>query len=245
MRVLVTRAEPNATRTARTLETLGHQPIVMPLSRVERDASVAAAGLAETSGAIIVTSAEALRTLEELEGSLTPFLQRRLYAVGRATGAAAEALGFRDIVIGDGDGRALAARIGKDRTRDPSTMATTPLLYLAGMPRAGGLEEELKALGISVDIRECYRMLPEEPDMNRQIEALVTQRPEAVLCYSAESVQRLLELPLLRNDRSVLQDTIFCCISEAVGDILRPHFPDRVRVAERPSEPALLALLPD
>ena len=244
MRVLVTRAEPNATRTARTLETLGHQPIVMPLSRVERDASVAAAGLAETSCAIIVTSAEALRTLEELEGSLTPFLQRRLYAVGRATGAAAEALGFRDIVIGDGDGRALAARIGKDTVNDPSPMGT-PLLYLAGVPRAGGLEEELKALGISVDIRECYRMLPEEPDMNRQIEALVTQRPEAVLCYSAESVQRLLELPLLRNDRSVLQDAIFCCISEVVGDTLRPHFPDRVRVAERPGEPALLALIPD
>lgn len=76
-RVLVTRPEPDAARTAKKLEAAGYQPLCLPVSE-----TVATGLILPDVGydAVAVTSANALRHAERAQ--LQPLLNLPLYAVG-------------------------------------------------------------------------------------------------------------------------------------------------------------------
>src|SRR4051812_9693459 len=89
MRLLVTRPEPDATRTAETLRAHGHEVLVAPLLSTQ-------AVQAEFGGAydgVLMTSANAARALavHPRAGGLT---RLRCFTVGKRTAEAARAVGF-------------------------------------------------------------------------------------------------------------------------------------------------------
>ncbi|ATN36324.1 hypothetical protein ACO34A_21275 [Rhizobium sp. ACO-34A] len=242
VRVLVTRPEPSATRTAEKLRLMGHDPVVLPLARAVHDTPATRAALATPHAAIAVTSAEAIRVLEEL-GAETIALHREdlLFAVGAASAEAAKRLGFRRVVAGDGDGAALAALIARDL--EGRISIERPLLYLAGKPRASGLEDALEERRIPANICECYRM--EDASITEQaLQSCLTAPPvDAILFYSAESMRRFFALPFTKACKHALGEVRFLCLSEKIRGAIPAHLQQKADVAGVPTETSLLALL--
>ncbi|MBN8921130.1 MAG: uroporphyrinogen-III synthase, partial [Rhizobiales bacterium] len=130
MRLLITRPEPDAARTAATLQTRGHQTLVAPLLHTEPTDT--RFGLGPYAG-VLATSANALRAVarhhrrDEILGLI-------LVTVGQRTAAAGRDIGFREVRSADGHARdlaALAAATFRGTTRQ--------LLYLAGEDQAADI----------------------------------------------------------------------------------------------------------
>ena len=125
VRVLVTRPEPAASRTAARLRAAGHQAVVAPLL-VPRavDWSIPPGDWR----AVAFTSAVA----PALGGAgLAALTARPAYTVGAATGDAALAAGFGDVRVARGDASAVFARAAAD--------GIVRLLHLAGADRSAAV----------------------------------------------------------------------------------------------------------
>lgn len=235
MRVIVTRPEPSATKTALRLEALGHQAEVMPLFAARHDPEEAARALSNIPAGLIVTSAETARVLAGLPERLTPHLKKPLYAVGEATGRAFAQLGFEDIRMAEGNGLTLAERINREWPK------AEPLLYLAGEPRSPHLEAALQKAGFVAATVTLYRMLPVDyPD--DWIKERLSGRPgPAILLYSSEAARRFAALAGKGGD--MLSACRFYCLSDAIMQSLPAALQDAARAAPQPNEDALFTLL--
>ncbi|PDS79641.1 uroporphyrinogen-III synthase [Rhizobium sp. L43] len=235
MRVLVTRPAHSATRTARRLRDMGHEPLLLPLRRPVHDSAAAAGALATTSGAIAVTSAEAIRVVSALGEQLNPHLGRPLFAVGETTAEEARSLGFRSVAASQGNGRDLADLI--------ATQGADGLLYLAGMPRAETFEARLSELGIRFSVAECYRMQPVAPGP-AEIEAIFAGgRPDAVLFYSRQTADDFFGLAELCSALAEHGGIRLLCLSEAVAEAIPAALKKNAAIAPMPDEKSLLSLL--
>ncbi|WP_064696549.1 uroporphyrinogen-III synthase [Rhizobium aegyptiacum] len=235
MRVLVTRPAYSATRTAQRLRDRGHEPLLLPLRRPQHDRAAAAGALEATSGAIAVTSAEAVRVMSALGEKLRPHLVRPLFAVGETTAQEARRLGFHSVAASSGNGRDLANLVAAG--------AAEELLYLAGLPRAETFEGRLRELGIRFSVVECYRMQPVAPKP-AEIEALFSDcRPDAVLFYSRQTAEDFFHVAELRSALSKHSDIRLLCLSEAVAQAVPAALKKNVAIAPMPDEQSLLSLL--
>lgn len=241
MRVLVTRPEPAASRTAAELRRRGHEPLLLPLAVAEHDRDAVAAALANDHPAVALTSAEAIRALLTLAPLPPPLLDSACFAVGESTANAAWNVGFRDVIAGDNDGATLARMIA-DRMA-AALSPDRPLLYLAGNPRASGFETELAALQIPVEICECYRMRPLAPSPSEIGRIIGKGSVDAILLYSGESARRLFDLPLLKSDPATLSSARILCLSEKIVAAVPQPFRSKCQVAPVPTEASLLSLL--
>src|ERR1700749_3989107 len=126
MAVLVTRPHPDSATTAAALRARGYEVMLAPLLRFE---PVACSGLDADYGAVIVTSANALRAVEGQLGE--GLFKRPLFAVGDATATAARKTGFGKVTAAKSDADALRdlvlAGVKKRQFRKSDA-----LLYLAG-----------------------------------------------------------------------------------------------------------------
>lgn len=117
--VLVLRPEPGASATAARAAALGLAATVTPLfttRAIDWDAPAA-----DAQDALLVTSANAMR----LGGAgLARLAALPIYAVGAATAAAARAVGFARVIVGDDDAAAIVMQAQAD--------GVTRLLHLAG-----------------------------------------------------------------------------------------------------------------
>lgn len=236
MRVVVTRPEISADKTAERLKVMGHEPILLPLSKAIHKPQDAMDALASPHSALVMTSAEAVRTLAGIDPPLDADFGLPLFAVGEKTAAAARSVGFRNVHVGSGDGDSLADLIASQLEK-----SGLPLLYLAGKPRAGSLERRLEQSDTPVRVTEIYEMIaidysPE--DIGARLSAYPAQ---AVLLYSRENAIRFFDLA----ERHALQlsETKFLCISQRTADAVPAAFRAHLRMAETPDEIALLALL--
>jgi len=152
MRVLVTRPEPDATRTAAALEARGHTALVDPVVAIETLQDVVIPQRAYAR--ILVTSGNAVRAIEgrpdaaRLHG--VPLL-----AVGDRTAALAREAGFGQIESAGGGADTLVVHAAATGTPEAG-----PILYLAGTDRAGDVDGRLRAAGFEVDLVEVYRAAP-------------------------------------------------------------------------------------
>ncbi|HEY6258380.1 MAG TPA: uroporphyrinogen-III synthase, partial [Xanthobacteraceae bacterium] len=148
MRLVVTRPEPDAERTAAALSRLGHKVHVAPLMRIEPVAD-AALGSGPWSG-VIFTSANAVHAAAGLAG-LGALAGLRVFAVGSRTAAAAGAAGFRDVAQSGGTAQELTQHIRQwakpERDRGAPAAVRDPLLYLAGEDLSHDLAGDLAADG--------------------------------------------------------------------------------------------------
>ncbi|RCW25931.1 uroporphyrinogen-III synthase [Ciceribacter lividus] len=240
MRVLVTRPSEAGEKTAAKLRTLGHEPVLQPLSAPIRHPEAALSALALPHVAIAITSAEAIRTLSEVADRLVPFLAEPVFAVGEASADAARSLGFTNVAAAGGDGAALAARVSA-HLREAGQSGV--LLYLAGTPRAPGFEARLAEDGIQVTVAECYEMKPVDDALAALRHILAGERIDAVLLYSAETAKRFFAAVKTTAADEMLRDIRFCCLSSNVLHAIPAEFREKASVAVSPDETALLALL--
>lgn len=235
MRVLVTRSAHSAERTAQRLRDMGHEPLLLPLRQPLHDSVTAAGALAATSGAIAVTSAEAVRVISTLGEALCPHLARPLFTVGETTAEDARSLGFRSVASSQGNGRDLADLVAAQR---PDT-----LLYLAGAPRAETFEKRLHECGIRFSVAECYRMQPLVPDPAEIDTIFAHGRPDAILFYSRQTAEDFFCVPELRSALPEHSSIRLLCLSEAVAEAVPAGFKKNVAISPMPDEKSLLSLL--
>lgn len=241
MQVVVTRPQNAAARTARKLETLGHETRLLPLAAPEHDVEALKSALAVRHSAIAITSAEVARVFGLVGEALDRHLLTTVFSVGRASAQAAAEAGFRTVLTPEGDGRDLADMI-IGHCRDFG-MPAEPILYLAGNPRAPGFEARLKEEGIPFRTVECYRMAPRIPKRSETEAALLRPVPDAVLFYSRETARTFFELPPLIEMPERFLSTLMLCMSPNVARGVPQRFAALTVVAIAPNEESLLDLL--
>lgn len=201
-RLLIMRAEPEASLTAALVTRLGGSAILAPIRH----------GIAITSPVpprpegIVATSVRAFQP-----GASIPADWRTLpcFVVGDVTGEAAREAGFDDIRIARGDAVSLAPLLGEFSGRT--------LVYLAGEPRRPELEIEAGKLGVRLVPWLRYRMEGVEilPEAART--ALTQGACDAILHFSIQSSLCLLRLVRRAGLQQKLQNPVHACLSQAIA----------------------------
>ena len=143
-RAAVTRALPEAERTAERIRARGAEAIVAPLLAI-----VPCAYDTNTEGAqaLLFTSSNGVRAFPDVRGAR----DRLVLTVGGATAEAARRAGFTDVRSAKGDVDSLAALAVE--TLDPRNGT---LIHIAGDHVAGDLGGKLRAAGFGVERRLAY-----------------------------------------------------------------------------------------
>jgi uroporphyrinogen-III synthase len=220
---------------------MGHEPLLLPLTRPVHRTDAVADALEQSRGAIAVTSAEAIRAIAAGRSIPAYHRSRLLFAVGRATAEEAAAAGFTNIRYSEGGGGELAA----DIARHLPLLGSQPLLYLAGSPRAQGLESGLADRAIQFETVEAYEMHDEVPTEAALHHIFRPRRPDAVLFYSRHTAERFFALPFIAEKTTLLSGLRLYCLSAQVASAIPASFDAVVEIAADPDENALLDLLGD
>jgi uroporphyrinogen-III synthase len=239
MAVLVTRPQPDDEATAAGLRSKGFEVLLAPMLRFEpvafqddQDARY---------GAVIVTSANALRGIEpHLAGHR--LLKLPLFAVGEHTAAAARRIGFSQVIPANGGASALRDLMLTSVKAKELKKAST-LLYLAGADLARDLAGELGERGFTVVTSTTYRMNPVLSLPREVCDAFAASGIEAVLHYSRRSARAFLEAARTAGVEISALAIPQCCISAAVALVLRDAGATQVMVAAAPDEKSLFEAL--
>ena len=239
MAVLVTRPLPDGEATAASLRARGFATMSAPMLRFEPlpfdDKEEA------QYGAVIVTSANALRGIEpQLAGSGLTKLP--LFAVGEHTAEAARHAGFKKVITAKGDASALRDLVAES-AQSRKLRKKDPLLYLSGADLARDLAVELGEKGFSVVTQTTYKMVPAKTLPREVCEAFVAGEIEAVLHYSRRSARAFLDAARGGGVEISALALPQCCISAGVAAIVREAGAAQVAVAASADENALFEAL--
>ena len=233
MRLLVTRPETDAERTADALRQRGHVVVNTPLLRIEPilDAPIDT----RPWGAILITSANAAAAIA-LHERKSALIETPVLAVGDRSAAAMRATGFVKVVSAGGAVADLM-RFTVERLKPAA-----PLLYLAGEDRAGDVAGALQAKGFVVQTVVLYRavvatLLPQDA-----ADAL-TAGVDGVLHFSRRSAAAYVESARAAGLLSPALEPTQFCLSEQIAAPLRRAGAGRIGVAARPNEAALVELI--
>jgi uroporphyrinogen-III synthase len=237
--VLVTRPHPDDETTAAGLRARGFEVLLAPMLRFEPAAFHQDADA--DYGAVIVTSANALRGIEpQLKASR--LLKLPLFAVGEHTATAASDIGFERVISAEGDAASLRDLVVAS-VKVKALKKTSPLLYLAGADLARDLAGELGERGFTVVTQTTYRMIPISSLPYEVCDAFAANQIEAVLHYSRRSARAFLESVRAAGVEISALSIPQCCISAGVASVVRDAGATQVMVAASPDENAVFALL--
>jgi uroporphyrinogen-III synthase len=228
MRVLLTRSENDAARTAERLARRGHEAVLAPLTAI---VATGEPPPPERVDGVILTSAHAAPFLDGVAHGGAP-----VFAVGRRTAEAAARAGRAGIRTAEGDARALAALIRREL---PPASA---LLHIAARHRKAEPGATLAAAGFAVHVWEAYEARAAAALPAQLPSLLEAGRIDAALHYSRRSAALLVALCERAGLAPALRALAHVCLSEDVAAALDPLEVHPV-VAARPDEEALLAAL--
>lgn len=227
MHVLVTRPLEDGEEIAARLAEMGHTALLAPLLSPQFEAGPEP----DFTGvqALLASSANGIRALVRR----TARRDIPVFAVGPQTTQEAAAAGFTDIKNADGDAQALA-----EATARWTVPGKGALLHVCGAQAPGTLAEMLSLRGFNVRRAVLYRV-----DAARELppearEALAAGRVDAALFFSPRSARIFCELAQNLSTQSVTA----LCISPVTAQALTCAF-KAVRIADKPNQQALLALL--
>jgi uroporphyrinogen-III synthase len=239
MAILVTRPQPDNAATVAALRAKGFAVLPAPMLRFEpvafQDDSDA------RYGAVIVTSANALRAAEG-QPAMNRLKQLPLFTVGERTAETAREIGFSNVISADGDATALRDLMVAS-VRVKKLKKTDTLLYLAGADLARDLAGELGERGFSVVTQTTYRMVPIVSLPRDVCDAFASSGVEAVLHYSRRSARAFLDAARAGGVEISALAIPQCCLSEAIASIVRDAGATQVMVARAPDEKALFEAL--
>jgi uroporphyrinogen-III synthase len=227
------RPQPDAQRTAAALRAQGHDVITAPLLRIEpaTEAQIGAGPWA----AILITSANAAHAISA-HARVVPLRALPVFAVGRRSAEAMAAAGFADVTSADGNvsdlARLVAARM----------QPAAPLLYLAGEDRAGDLAGDLRARGFAVETTLIYRAIAVTDLPPAAAEALASG-VDGVLHFSRRSAEAYVEAAQAAGMLAKALKPVHFCLSAQAAEPLTQAGAADIRVAGRPNEAALFALI--
>lgn len=234
MRLLLTRPQPDADRSAARLRSLGHEVLLQPVLRTEFLPAPASIG---DVAAIAVTSRNGLRALAAWPNG-DRWRACPVFAVGDATAALAGELGFGNVRSAAGDGAALAELVAS--SVEP---AAGPILYPAADQRSPVLEATLRQAGFTVTTIVAYRMAEADSLSPVIAEALSLGTIDGILLYSPLSARAFRNLVSGQGLIHALARSTVYAISEATALVLAGDVTHPVRVAARPDEDAMLELI--
>jgi uroporphyrinogen-III synthase len=186
--------------------------------------------------ALFVTSANALRALER-----SPALARArtlpIFVVGVGTEREARRIGFANIHVGAGTGRALASLI-----RESAAPSDGRLLYLAGETRAFDLAGSLRDSGFDVDMVIAYRAFASSALPADVVRDIGSGEIDTVILMSPRTARVLSALLEQQGLRPAARRLRFICLSENVAAAIADMNPERIEIAGKPSGEEMLAL---
>lgn len=229
MRVVVTRPQDDAERTAATLRARGHDVLIAPLLKIE-PLDVA---LRPNWSGVIITSANAAHALAA-HPTREVLIKLKLFAVGQRSAEAARQVGFTDVTSAGGDVRDLL-RLLTERKTDTDT----PLLYLAGEDRAHDLLGELTARGIAAGMAVIYRAVA-VPFPPAFATALRDGAVDVVLHYSRRSAESYLAGVRQAGVVKPALAVRHICLSAQIAAPLEEAGATNIAIAPRPDEAAML-----
>lgn len=231
-RWLVTRPLEDSHVLEAALRARGHEALVAPVMEV--DFPAAPPPLLGDVQALLFTSQNGVRAFAAAEGRR----DLRAFAVGNSTAEAARAAGFGDVESAQGDSAALARLVVSRLTpRDGA------LLHIAGTRVAGDLGGELRTAGFSLRRSVLYDARPVARLPAAAATALRRGSVAGGLFFSPRTAEVFARLVAAAGLTQKLCGLAALCLSAAVADRLGEGVWGRVRIAERPELPALLALL--
>jgi uroporphyrinogen-III synthase len=233
MRLLVTRPEPDAERTAAALRARGHSVVIAPLLGIEllADAAIGPGPWA----AVLATSANVAQAMAG-HAMHADILRLPIFAVGERTAQAMRTLGCGNVVSAGGDAGDLASSVAA-HLNPPAR-----LLYLAGEQRSGDLGGELRARGFAVETVTIYRAVTADI-LPPKAAAALAHGIDGVLHFSRRSADAYVEAARAAGLlESALRPAHFC-LSAQVAAPLQSAGGRIVRVARAPAEAALLDLI--
>jgi len=234
--VWITRTPEGAKRTARSVEALGFETLVVPVLKVR-----ALRPLIDPHSfdAIIVTSRNGLNAYCELcsRRSIT------VWCVGDATAEAARAKKFQTVLSAEGDVNALLALVlAKADT-------STRLLYIAPKDPAAPLAETLRDKGFQIKEAAVYETVPSLTGLAPKD----ASRLSHILIHSPKAARAIAPILMAQKDRLDLNALEFLCISEAAAQaledawnqVIKNNSPHELvkRISKFPDEASLLMLL--
>lgn len=232
MRLLVTRPEPDASRTAEALRAHGHDVLVAPLLAM----LTIAADFAGPYDGVLMTSANAARALAS-HPRAHELTRLTCFTVGNRSAEAARAAGFGEAVSADGALDDLVELVAR------RVASSGKLLYLAGEDRAGDVAGDLARRGIAVDTAVVYQALTAEKLPAHLSQALEQGSLDGALHYSRRSVATLLTHAGRAGAAGALRNVVHYCLSADVAAPLREAGATHIEIAARPDEASLLALI--
>jgi len=233
VRLLLTRPQVDAERTAAALRACGHEAIIAPLLRIEfnPDAPIDAGPWA----AILVTSTNAARAMRAHSGARA-LTALPVFAVGDRSAEAMRAAGFVNVISADSD----VSELGELVVRRLATGER--LLYLAAEDRTGDLAGELRASGFTVETVVIYRAAAVTALPQAAIDAL-RAGIDGVLHFSRRSAETYVEVSQRAGLLEAAMKPAQLCLSAPIAVPLAKAGADAIRVAARPDEAALLDLI--
>jgi uroporphyrinogen-III synthase len=235
MRLIVTRPEPDATRSAKALIRLGHEAILSPMLDIITDPKAKIPTRAYQ--AVLATSSNAVRALAAR--AVRPVtVDVPLFAVGDQTALEAKRAGFGAARSAGGALDDLVALVGAELTP-----AAGPLLYAAGEEQAGDLAAKLRERGFEVETAILYRAEP-RPRLAQVAEAgLKEGTVDGVLLYSRRSAAAF-ALALRAGGLAPLGKNVACfCISASAAEAVAKVAEGKILTAEHPDQLALFAMI--
>lgn len=231
MRVLVTRPEREAARTAERLIALGHEAFADPLLKIE---PLSFHPFPAAFDAVAITSANAIHAVAK--ENLARYVSLPLFAVGAQSAEAAREAGFGHVLAAAGDAHALTKTIVE------KLPAGSRVLYLAGTERAQDLAALLARAKIEVETCAVYRAAAAKQLGADTLARIRAGKIDAALHYSLRSAETFLALVHAAKLAGAAAGIRHLCLSQPVAaPLLRAGF--NVEIAARPNEDALFALL--
>jgi uroporphyrinogen-III synthase len=234
MRLLLTRPEPDAERTALTLRTRGHVVLTAPLLQIEP----IDVRLGERPGAVLLmTSASAARIMA-VHPDLPGLRDRPVFVVGAHTAHTARTAGFTDVTSANGDAGDLARLVARRFVG-----SGTKLIYLRGRQTAGDLAGALSREGLEVESMAIYEANAVQQFPSPAEAALRAGVIDGVLHFSRRTTQTYLACADALGGREWALRPAHYCLSAQVAAPLVDAGARLIRRAARPDEAALLSLL--
>lgn len=231
MRVLVTRPQPGADRTAAQLTALGFEPVLLPLTQ--------AVALPQDvpefrPDRVVATSPQAFhhlsQTLREALANVP------VVVTGEGTAAAARDAGLKQVDTSGGD---VSGLLGILAAMD---LSDTRILYLAGKVRRPDLENFLQCKSVPLDICEVYDTLSVSYSTDKLMEISAGGKIACVLVTSVETVHVLATVSNAAFAQTI-ENALFVCLSERIAEAARSRFANRILVTSAPDGNGLISCL--
>lgn len=204
-RVLITRAEPDASEFAAACRLRGVDPVLSPVMRIEIEKTEP--DLSDV-GALAFTSANGVRAF----AANSPQRSLPVFAVGPVTAAAATAAGFQHVSVAGGDVHALTDHIAAE-----SALLDKAILHIAGADRAGDLVAMLGERAVAARRQTLYRAKATDMLSTKAVAALKGEPGLWVTLFSPRTATLFLALAKKAGLTAQLAQARALCLSAAVA----------------------------